>query len=59
MTQNRVYTGISGKFATLREIVPYVKLHPYIETYSSSKLNGYGDNDVKQTWSPCGSKYYT
>ena len=55
-----MYTqGVPGGIATLRENVPYVKVHRYNPKHLYPTLNGYGDNGERKVWSCCGSTYCT
>ena len=44
-----------GECASLRQNVPYVKVHRYNPKHLYPKLNGYGDNGERRVWSSCGS----
>jgi hypothetical protein len=53
------YSVSRGECAKIRENVPCVKLHRSNPKHLYPKLNGYGDNGVRNVWSSCGSKCCT
>ena len=54
-----IYRVSRGECATLRQNVPYVKVHRSNPKHLYPKLNGYGDNGERKAWSSCGSTYCT
>jgi hypothetical protein len=54
-----IYRVSEEECATLREGVPYVKVHRYNPKHLCPKLNGYGDNDQRKVWSSGGSMQCT
>ena len=46
------------KSFTIQENIPYLKLHPYNQTYMHDNFNIYRYNKASKMWSYCGSTYY-
>jgi len=52
-----IYRVSREECARLRESVPYVKVYRYNPKHLYPKLNGYGDNGLREVGASCGSKY--
>ena len=54
-----IYRVSQEEWTKLRESVPYVELYRYNPKHLYPKLNGYGDNGLRNVWTSCISAYCT